>query len=140
MPKKNSRTSNLTIHPVKTDGVPLVEYEAVWQYLLDHSLWTPYGYKIVFWVRNRAEFDWKIQSRMRGVYRVAEKEEEAKLEREAQNFFITQKMNNKMGRVITKIDKSGSWYDKLMLRLYRKCRDYIQWQAKRLPDLEKSKS
>lgn len=140
MSKKHSRTSNPTIRPVKTDGVPLVEYEAVWQYILDHSLWTPYGYKVVFWVRNRAEWDWKIQSRMRGVYRVDEKLEEERCEKDAANFFITKKLNDRMGIMISKIDKGGAWYDKFALFIYRKTRDYIKWRTKTLPNPETSAS
>jgi hypothetical protein len=136
--KKSSRISKRELPPAKNDGVPLSEHEAVWQYIIDHGLWTPYGYKVMFWVRNRSMWDWKIRARMDGVYRIAEKEEEEKLEREAQNFFITQKINNKFGVVISKIDKHGSWYDKLMLKIYRKSRDYIQCKAKKLPDLEPS--
>lgn len=139
MSKKNSKTSNPLIRPVKVDGIPLAEHEAVWQYLIDHAMWTPYGWKVVFWIRNKAEWDWKVKSRMDGVLRM-EKADELKLEKEALEYFISRKMNDKMGRFISKVDTHGNFYDKFMLWLYRKGRDYVKCRAKTLPDSEKSKS
>lgn len=126
----------MNLPKAKNDGVPLAEHEAVWQYLIDHSIWTPYGYKVLFWLRNKSDWEYRIKTRMDGVYRVDEKAEELKLEKEAANFFITKKMNDRMGIMISKIDKGGRWYDKFALFLYRKTRDYIKWRTKTLPNPE----
>lgn len=121
---------------VQNDGQQLSKEDAVWQYIIDHSAPTPAGHFIRFHVRDRKHWNSKVSARMRGIYRSCERDEEEKIRKMVDGFFVGRKINEKFNAQVSSIDREGTWVEKLALFTYRKCRNIIQ-KKKTSKDLEK---
>lgn len=119
--------------PAKHDGAKKDYKEAVWQYLVDHGQFVGRAKKmmrVVVYLHNRHDFEWRVKARMMGVYRNDEKElsEEYKTFMSEIDIWRWEKRFSKnFDRLISSIDagKRGIM-EKVALWPYRQSRDYIR--------------
>lgn len=100
--------------------------DALWQYLVDHTNVEPNGYyRILFHVRDVDDFWRRVYARYTGDFKRYDK-----LEKQYQNeklgIHIFKKMADRMNKNVTAIAKRGTLFDKLILKLYRFSRKYIE--------------
>ena len=99
--------------------------DALWQYIIDHSMIQPNGYHgIQFYIRNEDDFWERVNSRYTLEYfRYNKLEKQNEAERQAERF--AEKLGRNTTKKIQKIDEGNKLFDKIVLYIYRKSRDYI---------------
>ena len=103
--------------------------DAVFQYLIDHGIWTGRLWQTTIHFEDKKDFEWRIKSRMFGVRRndVEEaKKEVAVFLADFGSYKAQQSLNAKMSHRIQEIDKTGNVLDRIVLWFYRKSRNYLK--------------
>lgn len=102
--------------------------DALWQYFLDHSRIQRNGYFcITFFVRNVDDFWRRLNARASGEfhrYEVEDRETAALQRREIYEKLLselryTRHISSRNSTISSEIDRAGSLWDRLLLRLYR---------------------
>lgn len=100
--------------------------KGIWQYLIDHSSVNESGNHVVhFYIKDKAEFWWRVKARIDGDYhriKVAEAEDLADwLRANAKRRGFADRIDV----VEFEIRRRGSCKDKIVLYCYKKLRDYL---------------
>lgn len=99
--------------------------DALWQYIIDHSMIQPNGYHgIQFYIRNEDDFWERVNSRYTLEFsRYNKLEKQNQVDRQALQF--AEKMGRNTTKKIKDINDGKNVFKKLVLLIYRKSRDYI---------------
>lgn len=108
----------------------------VWQYLLDHSRVTTNGYfHIVLYMKDKLDFDKRVESRFYGYKRKEDKEEQLKIRIAEDQMLLASKRNdffqtskNLVDRLIGKIQRLLNKYKRFR---YRQSQKYARKQMKK---------
>lgn len=112
--------------------------QAIWQYLLDHSIVQQDGYmRVKFYIKDRNDLERRLRYRLDGFERY--KEEDIDKERKANIEMIIKlktaskysaMYNRKKDKVVKDIKESNNIYKKLILYIHRKTRHYLYGHLK----------
>lgn len=101
----------------------------MWQYVIDHAQATPKGIRAVLHFRNRSDFNYRIDGRMKGLYR----KDEATLEKEIADYLaqigewkVGKALDDRLSYVINMIHEKGTLRQRAIVWVYRKSRDYLR--------------
>lgn len=110
--------------------------QAVWQYIIDHSLPQKDGYmRILFYVKDKADFDKRVMYRLRGFKRYDDEDTKARCKERLEEFNKYKQYHTAQSHIATcrheiatKIDATGTLKDRIILWAYRKTRDYLFYE------------
>ncbi len=106
-------------------GLTKSKDEAVYQYLIDHAKATPTGYRIMFYIKNRSEWEGKIRHRMKGNYRNDERELEEEQLKAAESFIIGQSIAKRNHKKFEVFRTSKNPIHKVLHFIYKNIKNYI---------------
>ncbi len=122
-------------YEVRRDGVHRKGDDAVWQYILDHANPSPSGHmRVSFFLKDRNEWDRRINARRNGVYRRSEFDMEKdwkSFENAHTAFVVHRNMQAEFNRRVSSIDNNGSVIEKGKLWLFRKLRKHLGVNSKK---------
>lgn len=105
----------------------------VWQFMLDHSNGKQNGkLKVVFYVKDKEEFERRVKYRLQGFERYSEEEKNIEAQKKLDEFYLYKKAYENFRRIeerkcgiIGQIDNNGKFIKRLLLYIYRKLDNYL---------------
>lgn len=114
---------------VRMEERPTNDFDAVWQYIIDHAQKTPKGIRAVIYAKNKSDLKFRVRGRLQGIYRNDEQE----MAKEVNDYLadmgqwhIWKIISGRVGYIASIIDQRGNLKERIILWLYRKTRDYLQ--------------